>query len=217
MNKCYLGIDIGSIVVKGVVIDSDNNIIASKYLYIEKNSIDTVKRLISILKQKINKLEFELVSVGTTGVARKIVGTMLDTNIIKNEIISNTIGITSIIPNIRTIIDIGGQDIKIIELNKGNAIDYNIYNLYTLDCNNENDIVNKIINTLNNIYSDKKIIGPISLQGGFSKNIDIVRTLEGLSNESIYIDKKSLFIGALGVAILTKTKKFEALNEKEVV
>ena len=33
--KGYLGIDIGSISTKGVVIDEDNNIIASEYLYTE--------------------------------------------------------------------------------------------------------------------------------------------------------------------------------------
>ena len=35
MKKAYLGIDIGSISTKGVVIDEDNNIIASSYLYTE--------------------------------------------------------------------------------------------------------------------------------------------------------------------------------------
>ena len=33
MEKCYLGIDIGSISTKGVIIDKNNNILSSSYLY----------------------------------------------------------------------------------------------------------------------------------------------------------------------------------------
>ena len=48
MKKAYLGIDIGSISTKGVIIDETQNIIASEYLYTEGNPIDAVKKLISI-------------------------------------------------------------------------------------------------------------------------------------------------------------------------
>ena len=51
MKKAYLGVDIGSISTKGVIIDYDNNIIASEYLYTEGNPINAVKRLISILEK----------------------------------------------------------------------------------------------------------------------------------------------------------------------
>ena len=37
MNKCYLGIDIGSISTKAVIIDSNNNIIASSYIWTKGN------------------------------------------------------------------------------------------------------------------------------------------------------------------------------------
>ena len=51
MKKAYLGVDIGSISTKGVIIDEDNNIIASKYLYTEADPINAVKRLIKALKK----------------------------------------------------------------------------------------------------------------------------------------------------------------------
>ena len=46
MKKAYLGIDIGSISTKGVVIDEDNNIIASSYLYTEGNPIVASKKVV---------------------------------------------------------------------------------------------------------------------------------------------------------------------------
>ena len=124
MKKAYLGVDIGSISTKGVIIDSNNKIIASEYLYTEGSPINAVKRLISILSKKINKKEYTIVSVGTTGSARKLIGTMLGASVVKNEITAHAIGTSSLYPNVRTIFEIGGQDSKIILLNQGIVTDY---------------------------------------------------------------------------------------------
>lgn len=124
MKKAYLGVDIGSISTKGVIIDGDNNIVASEYLYTEGNPIEAVKRLISILSKRVNKGEYKVVSVGTTGSARKLIGTMLGASVVKNEITAHAVGTTSIMPNVRTILEIGGQDSKIILLNQGIVTDY---------------------------------------------------------------------------------------------
>lgn len=124
MKKAYMGIDIGSISTKGVIIDENQNIIASEYLYTEGNPIKAVKKLVSILKKQINQKEYQVVSVGTTGSARKLIGVMLGANVIKNEITAHAIGTTSIFPKVRTIFEIGGQDSKIILLKNGIVVDY---------------------------------------------------------------------------------------------
>lgn len=41
--EASLGIDIGSISTKGVILDNDNNILASTYLWTEGNPIKAVK------------------------------------------------------------------------------------------------------------------------------------------------------------------------------
>ena len=46
MINAYLGIDIGSISTKGVIIDADNNFLASEYIWTEGNPIEAVKRLL---------------------------------------------------------------------------------------------------------------------------------------------------------------------------
>lgn len=124
MKKCFLGVDIGSISTKGVIIDEQNNIIASNYLYTEGSPVDAVKRLIKDLKRKINHNEYQVVSVGTTGSARKLIGVLLNASIVKNEITAHAVGTTSIYPNVRTIFEIGGQDSKIILLNNKIVTDY---------------------------------------------------------------------------------------------
>lgn len=124
MNECYLGVDIGSISTKGVIIDSNNKIIASSYLYTEGSPINAVKKLIHELKSQINLSKYMVVSVGTTGSARKLIGTILDASVVKNEITAHAVGTTSIYPNVRTIFEIGGQDSKIIILDNKIVIDY---------------------------------------------------------------------------------------------
>ena len=124
MLKAYMGIDIGSISTKGVIIDSNNNIICSEYLYTEGNPIDAVKRLVGKLEKNFDDSKYEVVSVGTTGSARKLIGTILDASIVKNEITAHAIGTMSVIPNVRTILEIGGQDSKIIILKNGVVVDY---------------------------------------------------------------------------------------------
>ena len=124
MKKCFLGVDIGSISTKGVIIDEFEKIIASCYLYTEGSPVNAVKRLISELKKQINLDEYEVVSVGTTGSARKLIGTILNASVIKNEITAHAVGTTSIIPDVRTIFEIGGQDSKIILLEDRIVTDY---------------------------------------------------------------------------------------------
>lgn len=123
MKKAYLGIDIGSISTKGVIIDEKNKLLASIYLWTKGNPIKAVKQVLENLKSKIPK-DYQIVGVGTTGSARKLIGTILGANIIKNEITAHAIGTLSKYPEVQTIIEIGGQDSKIILIRNKIVIDY---------------------------------------------------------------------------------------------
>ena len=123
MKKAYLGVDIGSISTKAVIIDSDNNILLEKYICTEGNPIKAVNEIMSYFKKNVDK-DIKIVGVGTTGSARKLIGSILNANIIKNEITAHAIGTLSRYPDIKTIIEIGGQDSKIILLENGIVIDY---------------------------------------------------------------------------------------------
>lgn len=119
----YLGIDIGSISTKGVIIDKDNNIVASCYLYTQGDPVNAVKEVISNLRQKTEN-NFKIMAVGTTGSARKLIGSILGACVIKNEITAHAIGTLSKYPDVKTILEIGGQDSKIILIVDGIVVDY---------------------------------------------------------------------------------------------
>ena len=123
MNDCYLGIDIGSISTKGVIIDDKNNIIVSDYIWTEGNPIKAVKKLINSLNKKLPK-KYLVKGIGTTGSARKLIGLMLKANAIKNEITAHAIGTLTFYPSVRTILEIGGQDSKIILIKNGIITNY---------------------------------------------------------------------------------------------
>lgn len=262
MKNAYLGIDIGSISTKGVVIDENNNIIADCYLYTEGNPIIATKKVVRELKKQIDNNKYKVVGVGTTGSARKLIGTILGANTVKNEITAHAIGTTSIYPEVKTIFEIGGQDSKIIILDNGIVTDYAMNTLcaagtgsflssqakrlgipieefgrVALTSDNptkiaarctvfaESDLVHKsqighkkediiaglcyaiVNNYLNNVAKGKKIKAPIVFQGGVSKNIGVVKAFEKVTGHKIHVDNNSHLMGALGVAILSKSEE----------
>lgn len=123
MKKAYLGIDIGSISTKGVVIDINKNILAESYLWTMGNPIQAVKNVLSELAEKLPS-GYTIVNAGTTGSARKLVGIALGARVIKNEITAHAVGTLSVVPDVKTILEIGGQDSKIILINNGVVMDY---------------------------------------------------------------------------------------------
>ena len=128
MKNCYLGIDIGSISTKGVIIDENNKIIKSDYIETNGNPINAVKRLIESLKKNLDK-KVVIKGIGTTGSARKLIGLLLDANIVKNEITAHAVGTLNFYPDCKTILEIGGQDSKIIMLDNGIITDYSMNTL----------------------------------------------------------------------------------------
>jgi predicted CoA-substrate-specific enzyme activase len=121
--KSYLGVDIGSISTKAVVMDSENHLLAQDYLWTEGNPIGAVKRLMTSIERQLEP-GVQIVAVGTTGSARELIGTILNAVVVKNEITAHAIGTLTYHPDVGTIFEIGGQDSKIIILDQGIVVDY---------------------------------------------------------------------------------------------
>ena len=122
--NAYLGIDIGSISTKGVLIDEDGAIIARTYLWTEGDPAGAARRVVADLAGQIDPDEVKVRAAGTTGSARRLVGAMIGANVVKNEITAHAVGTTHLHPDVRTILEIGGQDSKIILVEGGIAVDY---------------------------------------------------------------------------------------------
>ena len=123
-RTAYLGVDTGSISTKGVLIDEERRIIARSYLWTEGDPTHAARRVVANLGSQVDQNEVEVRAVGTTGSARRLVGAMLGAAVVKNEITAHAVGTTFLHPDVRTILEIGGQDSKIICVEGGIAVDY---------------------------------------------------------------------------------------------
>ena len=94
----------------------------------EGNPIKATEKLINGLKEGLVD-DYVIKGIGTTGSARKLIGLMLDANVVKNEITAHAVGTLSKYPDVRTILEIGGQDSKMIILNNGIITDYSMNTL----------------------------------------------------------------------------------------
>jgi len=124
--KTYLGIDVGSISTKFVLIDERNQILFSLYRRTEGNPIKAVQEGLREVKNHIknHSINVDIGGVGTTGSARHLAGVITGADLIKNEITTHAKGTCFFIPNVKTIIEIGGQDSKIIILENKVAVDF---------------------------------------------------------------------------------------------
>ncbi|WP_123053828.1 acyl-CoA dehydratase activase [Clostridium sp. JN-1] len=118
----HMGVDVGSVSTDVVITNEDMNIVDSLYLKTKGRPIDAIQYGFKILKDKYKNNE--IASVGTTGSGRQIASFLIGSDITKNEITSHAIAALSVDKDVRTIIEIGGQDSKIILLNDGIVTDF---------------------------------------------------------------------------------------------
>jgi len=124
--RTFLGIDIGSISTKFVLIDGESRIIFSSYFRTEGNPIEAIKKGMRELKNfiHVHNPQIEIAGAGATGSARYLTGVITGADLIKNEITAHAKGASFFIPGVRTVIEIGGQDSKIIILEDGIVVDF---------------------------------------------------------------------------------------------
>lgn len=111
--KTYIGLDVGSVSVKLAQVDQNENLLNSIYLR-NHGLIETVKEAMETMYSTS-----EVVGVGVTGSGRKFVGMFVGADLVKSEVLAHTVGSLSYYPDVKTLMDIGGEDSKLMTLNKG--------------------------------------------------------------------------------------------------
>ncbi len=119
----YLGVDVGSVTTKFVLLDGDAQLIFSLYLRTQGKPIKMIQEGLNCVKGEI-PTGANIRGIGTTGSARYLAGIVLGADIIKNEITCQAIAALHYVPDVQTVIEIGGQDSKIIIIRDGIAVDF---------------------------------------------------------------------------------------------
>ncbi|MCI8291233.1 MAG: 2-hydroxyacyl-CoA dehydratase [Clostridia bacterium] len=120
-GNCFVGIDAGSTTTKLVLIDNDKNLLYSDYGSNEGNPLKSVIKMLKKMYEILPK-EANIRFAGVTGYGEKLIQTALNVDLNEIETIAHYTAAKQFMPNVTSIIDIGGQDMKYIKM-KGDVID----------------------------------------------------------------------------------------------
>ncbi len=122
--RFYAGIDSGSTSTDAVLLDGDLRMVAYSIVPTGGRSIDGARAALEDVLQKSGISQDEIANMVATGYGRNAV--QMGSNPV-TEITCHAKGAFHLNPSVRTIIDIGGQDSKIIKLDdKGNIMDFSM-------------------------------------------------------------------------------------------
>ena len=121
--KAYLGIDVGSVSTKLAVLDETDQLIAHIYQPTRGKPIEMVQQGLVEIKEQLSP-DTEISGVATTGSARYLAGVMVNADLVKNEITSHATASLFYFPDVQTVLEIGGQDSKIIIIRDGIVTDF---------------------------------------------------------------------------------------------
>lgn len=124
MRCGFLGIDVGSISINVVLLDAERNMIFERYVRVRGNPIDSVKACMKDLAGVVRHNAMEIGAVCTTGSGRELIGAMVGADVVKNEISAHARAAVELHPDVRTIIEIGGQDSKVTLIEDGTVVDF---------------------------------------------------------------------------------------------
>ena len=113
MKKLHLGLDIGSVSVNTIIMNDSLEVLEEHYTRMKGQPFQTVQRVLEEILRRIPADQFGTVSF--TGIGGKPLSQILGANFV-NEIIAQAKAVQRLYPRVRSIIDIGGEDSKLILL-----------------------------------------------------------------------------------------------------
>jgi len=121
-NMYVLGIDSGSTSTNAVILDRNKKIIAYEVVRTGAKSMDSAETILQKVLQKANLKREDIDTIVSTGYGRVSIP-FADENV--TEISCHGKGANYLNQKVRTILDIGGQDSKVIKLNEqGEVVDF---------------------------------------------------------------------------------------------
>jgi len=119
----YLGVDVGSTSTKAVILDeSGQHVMAKSYLMTAGRPVEAVRQVFRNLVQDVGD-KASILGVGVTGSGRYLIGSFIGADLVRNEITAQTRAAADLDPE-ADIIEIGGQDSKLVIKRHGVVVDY---------------------------------------------------------------------------------------------
>ena len=124
----FIGIDGGSTSTKAVLLDENGDILCKAYQLSNGNPIQDTIDMFENLRGQIEKqnARMEVLGVATTGYAKDILKDVLNADVALVETVAHTESALKFYEDPHVIVDVGGQDIKLIVLHNGRVKDFKL-------------------------------------------------------------------------------------------
>ncbi len=118
----YLGIDVGSVSTNIIILDEQAVVQDTLYIRTQGRPIEAVQTGLREIYERNPNITVR--GVGTTGSARVLTGVVVGADSVKNEITAHAVAAMHLVPDVQTVLEMGGQDSKIIIMRDGIVTDF---------------------------------------------------------------------------------------------
>ena len=184
LSNLHMGIDVGSTTVKVVVLDDSNKTIYSEYRRHFSDIKSTVAELFEEVRGVLGSKEFTVVITGSGGL---LLSKMLGLPFVQ-EVIANKTAIETFLPGTDVVIELGGEDAKILYLSGG--LEQRMNGTCAGGTGSFIDQMSILLKTdadgLNKLAENHKTIYPIAARCGVFAKSDVQPLLnEGAAREDV--------------------------------
>ena len=126
--EAYIGIDGGSTSTKGVLLNAEGKLLTKAYQLSKGNPLEDTKEILKDLREQVESkgASLSVKGVGTTGYAKDLLKDALGADVALVETVAHTQSALHYYDDVDVIVDVGGQDIKVIVLNNGRVKDFKL-------------------------------------------------------------------------------------------
>lgn len=125
--KAYLGIDVGAVSTNLALLDENRDVVFVSYLRTAGDPLSSIARIMDGAHRKIDN--YDIGGCAATGSGRQLAAALVGADLIKNEITAHAAGALHFCPGARTVIEVGGQDSKIIMIDHRTVVDFAMNNV----------------------------------------------------------------------------------------
>lgn len=124
----YIGLDGGSTSTKAVALAPDGSLVASSYRLSQSDPVSDAVAVLRDLRRNLDEYNgpTEVLGVGTTGYSKDLLKKVLSADVALVETVAHAESSLRLFPDVDAIVDVGGQDIKIILLQNGAVKDFRL-------------------------------------------------------------------------------------------
>ena len=127
-REVVLGLDAGSTSTKAVALDMDGGVLAKAYRLSGGDPLRDAQAVLTELGEEVARAGVQLAvrGFGVTGYAKDLLGTLLGADLILVETVAHARSALAVCPDAEVIVDVGGQDIKVLVLREGRVRDFRL-------------------------------------------------------------------------------------------